>query len=190
MSGRAGPSEVKSWVNKKGGHVVRPLFFHSPALTPPPPPGNVTTNFGFENGTAGWSFFTNGAGPFSVTSSGDPHCDNYGRVSVTKTGNNIQLFQTGFRLEPDTRYTLRFAARSSGGQDVAVYVHRHTAPNTNYGVNGTRFDLTPQWQTFETECTTKGNTAATTDTRLRFWLAPYATAGAVFDFDEVVLMKK
>ncbi|HNS40019.1 MAG TPA: hypothetical protein PKJ56_07195, partial [Promineifilum sp.] len=59
----------------------------------------------------------------------------------------------------------------------------------NYGVSNVKLDLTSSWQTFELEFTTTGFAAPTTDTRLRLWLTPGA-AGTVYDFDEVILMKK
>ncbi|MBW7959103.1 MAG: carbohydrate binding domain-containing protein [Candidatus Promineofilum sp.] len=164
-----------------------------PATTTTPdvcvsPAGNVIANPGFENGVTGWSFFTSGSAGFSVVSDNTSYCGNYGRVSVTKAGNNVQLFQIGFPLKANTRYTLRLTARSSDGRDTQLFIQRHTAPNTHYGLAGVPLDLTPQWQTFEVEFTTKGFSGTTTDSRLRFWLTS-GVAGTVFDFDEVALVE-
>lgn len=156
----------------------------------PPVPGNVIFNPGFESDRTSWSFFTDAAAGFTVPAkpSADPYeCNKNARVAVTTQGTNVQLFQTGFTLKPNTSYQLRLAARSSGGEDMQLFIHRHTAPYTNYGLNGLTMDLTPSWQVFVVQFTTTGFSAPTTDTRLRLWLAPFDRAGTVYQFDDVVL---
>jgi hypothetical protein len=162
----------------------------------PPVPGNLIANPGFESGAGEWLFFTNKTAVFSVVSQPaagvEPYeCGSNARVAVAVPGTNVQLYQHGFLLRPNTTYTLRLAARSSGGEDIQVIVQRDSAPYTNYGLNSrTKFNLTPQWQVFEVEFRTRGFSAATTDTRLRLWLAPYDKTGTVYEFDDVVLTEK
>jgi len=192
-NGAGGSSSVT--VNLTSGANVICTFTNTKTTTPPPtacdtpPDGSLLTNFGFEDSKTKWSFYTNGKASYNVVSSNTPHCDNYARIGITTSGSNVQLFQTGFTLEPNTEYTLRLTARATGGKNVQVLIHRNTTPTTNYGLSRT-LNLTAEWQTFEVAFQTSGFSSTTTDTRLRLWLAPYDVNGAVFDFDEVVLMKK
>jgi hypothetical protein len=162
----------------------------------PPVAGNVIQNPGFESGGAEWFFHTDKKATFNVVSTpaagADPYeCSSSARVAIGTPGKNVQLHQRGFPLKADTTYTLRLAARSSGGEDIQVVLHRNSAPYTNYGLNSrTKFNLTPEWQVFEVEFRTRGFSSATTDTRLRLWLAPYDKAGTVYEFDDIVLTEK
>jgi hypothetical protein len=84
---------------------------------------------------------------------------------------------------------LQFAAKSNTGHDLSIYLHRNSAPYTNYGVNNFRVNLTTAWKTFTIEFTSKGFAAPTSDTRLRFWLTALAKPGDVYWLDEVSLVK-
>ena len=99
----------------------------------------------------------------------------------------MQLYQKNFLLKTNTNYRLSFAATSNTGDDVVVYLHRHTAPYTKYGINGLRFDLTQSWQRYSTEFTTTGFSGTTSDTRLRFWFSGVAKNGDVYLIDDVIL---
>jgi hypothetical protein len=159
---------------------------------PPPPlacpelPGNILQNSCFEVGEAPWKFYSNGWGVFDTAT---PPYDGYfsGRVEIGSTGSNIQLYQYNLPLEPNQSYKLYFAAKSSGGEDMRVFVHKHGKPYTNYGLDGELFDLTTAWEKHEIEFTT--NSLAMDDGRLRFWLAPFAKEGTVYWFDNVYLVK-
>ncbi len=94
-----------------------------------------------------------------------------------------------FTLLPNTTYTLKLAGRSNNGRDAQLFIHRDSAPQTNYGLRGHTINLTPAWQVFEVQFTTTGFGAATTDTRLRIWLAPYDVNGTIFEFDDVILIQ-
>ncbi len=155
----------------------------------PPVPGNVLLNPGFEDQAANWAFFTNGTASFSIATANPFQCAHNAQVSITASGSDVQLYQTGFLLLPNTSYTLKLAGRSSNGRDAQVFIQRDSAPQTNYGLRGFTMNLTPVWQVFEVEFTTGGFTTATTDTRLRIWLAPYDVNGTVFEFDDVVLVQ-
>ena len=159
----------------------------------PPVAGNVIQNPGFESGSASWLFHTDKSASFSVVGKPaagvDPYeCSHNARVAISTPGTNVQLYQRGFPLQPNTTYTLRLAARSSGGEDIQVYVQRDSAPYTNYGLNArTSFNLTSEWQVFQVEFKTKGFSSPTSDTRLRIWLAPFDKSGTVYEFDDIVL---
>ena len=106
----------------------------------PPVAGNLIANPGFESGGAGWRFYTNQAASFSVVSTPDAgvepyECSSNARVAIGVPGTNVQVYQKGFALKPNTTYTLRLAARSSGGEDIQLYVQRDSSPYTNYGLN-------------------------------------------------------
>ncbi len=146
-----------------------------------PNPNNVLVNPGFESGKASWSsYFANGAGSFSTVSPAY-ECNLSARFSFSGSSNNMQLYQVGFTLQPNTNYLLSFAATSSSGHDLSVYLQKHTSPYTGYGVSNT-VDLSSSWQTFTIPFTTNGNP---TVPRLRFWFVGEATAGDVYGLDDV-----
>jgi len=148
---------------------------------------NIIQNPGFESGTSSWMFYTNGGGTFSVSSPGFEG-SNAANLALNNGGTNIQLYQYGITLEPDTRYQLSFAAKSSTGNDVTVKLLKHVSPYTNYGLDYTA-DLGTNWQTFTTEFTTTCFTTTVNDGRLQFWLAPFAAAGDTYYFDNVRMKK-
>ncbi|MGA9115312.1 MAG: carbohydrate binding domain-containing protein, partial [Bacteroidota bacterium] len=152
----------------------------------PLPAANLVANPGFESGTAGWSFYTNGTGSFSAVAPGFAGSQ-AGRVLVTIPGTNVQLYQSGITLGSSVRYRLSFAAYSPSGHDLSVYIHKQASPFTNYGLNGFTADLTPAWQTFSVLFNPAGFAGTVTDARLRFWLAPFASAGDAYFIDNVVL---
>lgn len=155
-------------------------------VTSTPPAGNLVQNPGFESGTAPWRFFTDGVGTLASVTPGFAGL-RAGRVVIATPGSNVQLYQTGFSLQAGARYRLTFSAYSSTGHDLSVSIHRNSSPFTNYGLSNVVFNLTTGYQTFTREFTAGGFTGTTTDTRLRFWLAPYDAAGDQYFFDEVKL---
>lgn len=176
--------------NPMGG-TVPPV--PTPTATPTPPTcdptaDNVVENGGFEMGRDPWKFYSNGRGNFTVTSPGH-ECEQAARVQINQPGNNVQFYQAGLTLEPNTQYRLRFAAYSSTGRDLALYVHKHGAPYTNYGLSMQQVNLETGWQEYEVEFTTSGFASTVNDGRLRFWLAPFAKAGDVYWIDDVRLQK-
>jgi hypothetical protein len=149
--------------------------------------GGVIMNPGFESGTASWLFYTNGKGTFTATSPGYEGTK-AARVALNSDGTNIQLYQAGISLEPDTRYRLSFSAYSTNGHDIIVNLIEHGSPYTKYGLEYTA-NLGTSWQTFSTEFTTQGFTGTVNDGRLMFWLAPFAGAGDIYFIDDVKLEK-
>ena len=186
----AGDNVTCTFVNTESTSTVPPQGHCSPPVA-----GNLILNPGFESNKANWQFYANSATTFTVVSKPaagvDPYeCSKNARVETTTQGTNVQLYQTGFLLKPNTTYSLRLAARSSAGQDASLYVQRHSSPYNNYGLNGTVLNLTAQWQVFQVEFKTSGFTSQTTDTRLRIWLAPYDQSGSSYEFDDIVLTEK
>ncbi|MCC6398544.1 MAG: carbohydrate binding domain-containing protein, partial [Bacteroidetes bacterium] len=149
---------------------------------------NLLTNPGFENGTASWYFFTNGAGSLSSTSPGFGS-NTAARLDVTQAGTNIQLFQSGLHLDPNSTYTLQFAGYSNSGHDFSVSVIKHTLPFTNYGLNSHVVDLPTAWGTHTIQFTTPDLGESVTDGRIYFWLASHAAAGDQYFLDGVTLTK-
>lgn len=148
-------------------------------------PVSLALNGGFEFGENPWEFYTNGSGSFN-TQGKDDGGSKAGRVVITGVGSNVQLYQSGLRLEPARRYRLRFQAYSTSGNDIAVLLHKDDAPYTNYGL-WWGFDLGTEWETHEHVFVTEGFANPVADGRLRFWLAPYARAGDEYLFDDIEL---
>ncbi|MCD4798616.1 MAG: Ig-like domain-containing protein, partial [Methanosarcinales archaeon] len=148
---------------------------------------NIIQNPGFESGTSPWRFYTSGTGTFSVASPGFEG-NNAAKLDLYSDGANIQFYQMGVTLEPNTRYRFSFAGYSTTGHDVNVRLIKHVSPYTNYGLNFAA-DLGTNWDTFTTEFTTTGFTGTVDDGRLQFWLAPFAEAGDTYYIDNVRLEK-
>ncbi|GEM_PF-1933188 len=154
-----------------------------------PPPSNLIVNPGFELGPQPWVFYTAGTGNYTV---GTPSASGTGaaKISIGTPGNNIQFYQSDITLEQNTQYRLKFKAFSSTGHDLSVFVHRHTSPYTNYGLNGQVFNLTNTWQEFSVVFTAINFPPPTpSNARLRFKLNGYAASGDVYYIDDVVLEK-
>ncbi|MEK9136516.1 MAG: carbohydrate binding domain-containing protein, partial [Bacteroidota bacterium] len=161
---------------------------NSGTLTVTPPAVNVVSNPSFESGTAPWAFFTNGGGSFTAVPPGFVG-SLAAKLNITAAGSNVQLFQSGISLDPGASYRLSFAAYSSTGHDMSVFLQKHGAPYTSYGLSSYTVDLTTSWLTFTTTFTTTGFVGPVSDARLRFWLAPFAAAGDMYFIDNVVLEK-
>ena len=146
---------------------------------------NLIKNPGFESGKQNWIFYTNGTGKFNIISPGFEG-NNASEIKLGKVGSNMQLYQKGLTLKPNTHYRLSFAAKSSKGHDVRVVLLKHGSPYTNYGLKQ-NFNLTKDWQTFTTEFDTKHFTSTVNDGRLMFYLAPFAKSGDKYYFDSVKL---
>lgn len=162
----------------------------TPTPTSPTPPssGNLITNPSFEDGTQNWSFLTDGSGTFTTNSPAYEGAS-AAKVSITTQGSNVQLYQKGISLEPNTQYKLSFAAFSNTGHDLEVKLHKHGAPYINYGLD-TTVNLGKTWKTFNLDFVTNDlGGASVADGRLRFWLAPYEAVGDVYWIDNVVLAK-
>jgi Tol biopolymer transport system component len=151
------------------------------------PRPNVLSNPGFEVGAMYWRFNTNGQSAFTIVSPGQVG-NQAAKVTVTKRSSTIQLFQKGVRLEPNTRYRLRFAAYSNTARDLSVYLQNHDT-GVSYGLSNFKVNLTKQWKTFTIDFTTKNITQIVANGRLRFWFGPFARNGDNYFIDAVSLQK-
>ena len=149
---------------------------------------NLLENGDFEHATSGWHFYTNGAGTL-YAQGGAHNGEAAAQVDIRTQGTNVQLYQYGITLEPNQQYRLHFAAYSSNGRDMSVYIHQHGAPYTNYGLAGYFVDLGTDWQAYTVEFTTPDWGAPVNDARLRFWLAPYDKDDMTYRVDYVFLEK-
>ncbi|MCB0106379.1 MAG: carbohydrate binding domain-containing protein, partial [Caldilineaceae bacterium] len=95
---------------------VRDIFVHDRLGE-----SNLLQNPGFESGKSPWKFWTDAAATFTVARPG--YQGEYAaKVEIVEPGDNVQLYQKGFALEPKSYYRLEFSARSNTGHDVAVYL--------------------------------------------------------------------
>jgi len=140
----------------------------------------------FETGTAPWVFYTNGGGTFTTDAAG-PDSAHAGHIKITAAGTNVQLYQAGLVLEPNTLYTLSFNAYSNTGHDLSVSLQQNVSPYTNYGLVSSVANLTNSWKTYTIQFTTTGFSSTVNDGRLMFWLAQYAAAGDEYYIDDVEL---
>ncbi len=160
------------------------------STTPVPTSQNVLSNPDFDGSTGYWTFYTSGQGSFTITSPGYDGSAGAACITTQTGGTNIQLFQNGITLEPNTEYELSFAAYSNTGHDVTVSLSMHTSPYTNYGLSNFRCDLSTSWKIFKTSFRTANFSATVNDARLMFWFADTAVAGDKFWIDKIVLAKK
>ncbi|MDD5688550.1 MAG: FG-GAP-like repeat-containing protein [Elusimicrobia bacterium] len=151
----------------------------------PPPSTNIVSNPGFETGTAPWGYYAGGGGSFTTSTPGYTG-SNAAKCTVTAANSNIQFFQSGIVLDPNTKYRLTFSAYSVSGHDLSVNLCKHDSPYTAYGLSYTA-NLGTTWQTFTTEFNTTGFSSKVSDGRLYFWLASFAAAGDVYYIDDVRL---
>lgn len=108
------------------------------------------------------------------------------QVQVMKQTQDLQLYQTPVRLEPNTRYRLRIDHENTA--PFSVYLHKHVAPYKDYGINN--FTCTQIGQHIcIVEFKTKNFSTVVNDARLRFWLARYAHPGDVYKFYGITLEK-
>jgi hypothetical protein len=153
-----------------------------------PPIVNILANGSFESGTAPWTFFTNGSGSLAIVSPGTEGAS-AAKVSITAPGTNVQMHQTGFALEANTKYTLKFDAYANANRNITVSLFQNVSPYANYGLNAQSFTLGTTWQNFSITFTTSGFSGTVTDTRFMFWLANEDAAGDQYYFDNVILGK-
>ncbi len=149
------------------------------------PTDGLLQNPGFEAGRGSWTFFTNGQGTYATTGPAY-ECELAAQLTLSKVAKNIQLYQSGFRLQAGSTYRLTFSAYSSSGHDLQILIHQHGAPYRDYGLNTTA-DLSTGWQRLSSEFVAQGFAGSTTETRLRFWFPADAQDGDVYWLDDIRL---
>ncbi len=150
---------------------------------------NIIKNPGFESGKSSWTFYTNGKGTFGTASGYQGN--NSARLNLISivSPQNIQLYQKGITLEPNTPYRLSFAAYSTTGHDLSVLILKHGSPYTNYGLSNYVANLGTSWGNYSVQFTTSGFSGNVTDARLMFMLAGFAAAGDSYYIDDIRLEK-
>ncbi len=117
-----------------------------------------------------------------LSGQGSPHS---AEIRIKAAGANIPTVSY-IAQGPQALSQLR--ACSNGSHRLSVFLHKHTDPFTNYGLENWACDLTTQWKTFLREFNTN-ITDSVSDARLRFWFAPYAKAGDQYFIDDVELVE-
>jgi hypothetical protein len=138
----------------------------------------------FENGTSSWHVATNGSVDFSLASHNGGSA---ARISVTDPGTALQLNQSGIVIKSNTRYILRFSALCSSSSDMCVAIQKNTAPFTCYGLYSTTIDLLDGWRQYALVFTSNITADSVSDARLLFWFTGNASAGDVYQIDDVSL---
>lgn len=141
---------------------------------------NLIENGDFSDGFTGWTFHAPKGSSFDIE-------HGMARLTVSGKDSNIQLYQAGLALEPETRYLLTFTAAANGPHTLAVHMHRNATPYDSFGLANYIADVDREAKSFATYFTTpKG---VLDDGRLRIWLAPYADKGSVYRIGHVSLVK-
>ncbi len=140
---------------------------------------SILVNGDFSDGFTGWKFHAPKGSSFDI--------DGGAQLTVSGKSDNIQLFQAGLELEPETRYLLTFTAAANGPHTLAVHMHRNVKPFDSFGLANYIADVGDEPKSFATYFTTPKGTLD--DGRLRFWLAPYADVGSVYRIGNVSLVK-
>ncbi len=82
----------------------------------------------------------------STTSNSGRYSEKVSVINVTPTNWYIQWEQTGFTLNKDTVYQIKFSAKADSSKKISLTVMRNNSPYTYY--TGNEFNLTSQWKTF------------------------------------------
>ncbi len=149
---------------------------------------DLIQNPGFESGTTGWRFYTNGTGSFTTFSPAYAGTQS-ALISITTTANNVQLYPANITLTAGTNYRFSFAAKCNTGHSVMVSLQKNVSPFTSYGFVSQVFHFTNAWATYSIDFTATGFTGTATDGRVTFWFPPYIANGDQYSFDQFVLMK-
>jgi Carbohydrate binding domain len=147
---------------------------------PIPQPQNQIQNGDFSNGKTAWTFYDNGVGTFTTSY--------YAKITINTVGNNMQLYQPGISLQPNTNYRLTFDAYSNTGHDFKVNLFKGVSPFTNYGLSYV-VNLNTTRQTFTSKFKTTGFTGNVADARLQFYFVGYARSGDTYWIDNIRLEK-
>lgn len=150
--------------------------------------GNLVKNFCFTEGKEPWQLYPNTSD--YILNSDAPLAGEYSaQITINTPGSRNQWYQHDIKLLPNTPYELSFAAYSEDGEDMRIFVHKHSAPFTTYGLDTKRIDLSYWdwgWSIYRFTFVTP-DLPDMNDARLRFWFAPYAKPGTVYHLDQIVL---
>lgn len=153
-----------------------------------PPSPQALVNSDFESGSQNWAFQTSGTGRFTVEGPGFSG-SSAAHITITSTGNSIQLYQQGITLQASSDYMLTFTTFSNTGHDLAVGVLKHVSPFTNYGLPARTVHLTKSWRTRTVYFRTANFSGSVTDARVQFAFQAFAAAGDQYWLDAVSLQR-
>ncbi len=152
-------------------------------------PTSVLKNGDFEKDKQNWELNTSGSAKFEVLTN-SYNSSKAANLNISNPGNKLQLYQKDIVLVSGKKYKLEFYAKSNTGHDMAVFVHKHNFPYTDFGLSNNVIKVTDAWQKFSIEFTAKGFSGTTTDARLRFWFTSFAKSGDVYYIDDASLVQK
>jgi hypothetical protein len=174
--------------NMAGAGAWSPVWRLGTFALPAVAVSNVLTNADFGQGVNTWEFQGTGAGDFAVASPGYKKPLS-GKVRITRPGSDVQLYQRGLVLQPDTTYRLTFAAYSSTGADMEVSLARDDPPFVSYGLEAQRVHLGTAWQEYTFDFPTRNFSSFVNNARLSFQLGKYASGGDLYAIDRIGLGK-
>jgi sugar lactone lactonase YvrE len=180
------PSPTSAPISPTLVPTMIPTSEPSPSLLSCPSFESALSNPSFDAKTRNWRFYSNNGGKFSVGNRFGG-CGNVARIALKTAKGNVQFYQNGVMLKPNTRYRLAFIARSNKGSDFAISLYQNSSEKVNYGLDDQRVDIITQWQQHELEFTTSGFSQTVSDARLRFWFPGFSVNNDAFFIDSVVL---
>ena len=185
----SGNHTIEITLNDGTVSVNRTTMLYITALPVKTSINNIIKNPGFESGMTSWTFYTNGKGTFGTASGYEGN--NSARLNLISivSSPNIQLYQKGITLEPNTSYRLSFAAYSTTGHDISVSIQKHSSPYTNYGLSNYVANLGTSWSEYSVQFKTTGFSRKVNDARLMFWLSDFAAARDNYYIDDIRLEK-
>jgi hypothetical protein len=156
---------------------------------PVQPQGNLLFNPGFDNGTIGWTFQTDGNVEFTTVSPGY-QSGTAARIAVTEMKNTLFFAQPGLPAVPRSQYRLRFAARSNLGLGVDVSFVQGSVEGVSYGLLRKNFDLTPDWKEYSVEFLSQNVADSTNSGTLVFDLTSSAVSDGEYMFDAITFERE
>jgi len=148
---------------------------------------NIISNPGFESGTTGWTFYTDGIGVFTADNVSPYSGTNDAKNVLTVVGTTSILYQTPLTIGATTAYRLKFAAYSSNSRDMTVRLIKHTAPFTAYMPDYIP-NLSNSWTHYSIDFVST-NVAPVLDARFMFNFQTHANNGDIYYIDEISLQK-
>lgn len=149
------------------------------------PGADVLQNGDFESDMDDWSFYSNSKCTATTVQSASSGSEV--EVAIHRVGSNIQLYQNGITLKPNTAYQLSFSAYSNVGRDLSVSLVKHSTPFTNYGLQNVQISLGKDWDSHAITFTTGNFDRQVSDGRLYFWFADRIWGGERYYIDDVSL---
>lgn len=150
---------------------------------------NLLENGNFENGIVGWEKYSDKSASLIISDKASLDGSTAGRFMIGIEGQNTQLFQDGFILEPNTEYTLSFDVKSESGNDLQLYIQENKTPYRNLGLERIRIDVQEHWEPQSFVFATANFSGTTEATRLKFHFGELDQDNDIYEFDNITLTK-